>query len=76
MPIFEYKCLKCETEFERLILGTASENGIECPQCHSHEVEKLFSSFSGMSRSSDGTTRSLSSGCSSCTASTCAGCKN
>jgi len=76
MPIFEYKCLKCDSEFEKLILGSDSENGIECPDCHSTEVERLFSCFSGVSRSSDGTTRSLSSGCSSCSATSCAGCKN
>lgn len=76
MPIFEYKCTKCEAEFEKLVFGAASENGIECPDCQSNEVEKLFSCFSGVSRSSDGTTHSMSSGCSSCAASSCAGCKS
>lgn len=75
MPIFEYKCLKCESEFERLVFGASSENGIHCPDCQSKEVERLFSSFNGVSRSSDGTTRSMSSGCSSCSASSCSGCK-
>jgi len=74
MPIFEYKCLKCESEFEKLVFG-ASENGVQCPDCRSGEVERLFSSFNGVSRSSDGTTKTMSSGCSSCSASSCAGCK-
>jgi len=76
MPIFEYKCLKCEAEFERLVFSVSHENGIHCPDCQSHDVERLFSSFNGVSRSSDGSTRSLSSGCSSCSASSCAGCKS
>lgn len=76
MPIFEYKCLNCDSEFEKLVLGSSSENGITCPDCHSGEVERLFSSFNGVSRSADGSTKLMSSGCSSCTASTCAGCKN
>ncbi len=75
MPIFEYKCLKCESEFEKLVFGPASEDGIQCPDCNAKEVERLFSSFNGVSRSSDGSTRSMSSGCSSCSASSCAGCK-
>jgi putative FmdB family regulatory protein len=75
MPIFEYKCHKCKEEFEKLVFGSSSENGIQCPGCRSDDVEQLFSSFNGVSRSSDGTTRSMSSGCSSCQASSCAGCK-
>lgn len=75
MPIFEYKCLKCESEFEKLVLGS-SENGVNCPDCQSREIERLFSSFNGVSRASDGSTRPMSSGCSACQASTCAGCKS
>jgi putative FmdB family regulatory protein len=75
MPIFEFKCLKCESEFEKLVFGS-SENGITCPECSSAEVEKLYSSFSGVSRSSDGSTHSMSSGCSSCSASSCSSCKH
>ena len=75
MPIFEFKCLKCKSEFEKLVFGS-SENGVSCPECQSADVEKLFSCFSGVSRSSDGSTHSMSSGCSSCAASSCAGCKN
>jgi putative FmdB family regulatory protein len=51
MPIFEYKCLNCKSEFERLILGASSENGILCHDCQSSEVERLFSCFNGVSRS-------------------------
>jgi putative FmdB family regulatory protein len=75
MPIFEYKCLKCESEFEKLVFGK-STNGIICPDCQSQDIEQLYSSFNGVSRGSDGTAHSMSSGCSSCSASSCAGCKN
>ena len=76
MPIFEYRCLKCDSEFEKLVFGPASGNGIQCPDCQATEVEQLFSSFSGVSRSADGTTHSMSSGCASCHASSCSGCKS
>ena len=75
MPIFEYKCNKCEAEFEKLVFGTSSENGIQCPECQSHEVEQLFSCFNGVSRAADGSTKPMSSGCASCSAASCAGCK-
>ncbi len=75
MPIYEYKCSKCDCEFEKLVFG-GSDDGISCPECKSGNVEKVFSCFSGVSRSSDGSTHSMSSGCSSCSASSCAGCKH
>ena len=77
MPIFEYKCLECDSEFEKLVFRAAGTDGVHCPGCDSTEVERLFSCFSGVSRGSDGSTRSItSSGCSSCSSSSCAGCGN
>ena len=75
MPIFEYRCAKCQSDFEQLVLGPKAESAIACPTCGSRDVEKLYSSFFGHTRTGEGTSRSLSSGCSSCQASSCAGCK-
>lgn len=44
MPIFEYKCKKCGTVFERLVARTESQ--VTCDRCGSMRVEKLFSTFS------------------------------
>ena len=75
MPIFEYKCIKCDSEFEKLVFGSDAGGGVHCPGCDSSEVERLFSCFSGVSKGSDGSSRSLtSSGCSSCSSSSCASC--
>jgi putative FmdB family regulatory protein len=68
--------MKCDREFEKLVLGSKAADKIACPACGSNEVEKMFSSFYGRSRGGDGNTRSLSSGCSSCSAGSCAGCKS
>lgn len=43
MPIFEYTCLKCGKEFERLVLGKDVE--VRCPSCEATEVSKHFSTF-------------------------------
>ena len=43
MPLFEYKCEKCENKFESLVLSSDEE--ICCPDCGSTNLEKLFSTF-------------------------------
>jgi len=43
MPIFEYRCLDCENQFEKIVLGSSEE--AECPSCHSVHAEKLLSAF-------------------------------
>jgi putative FmdB family regulatory protein len=53
MPIYEYRCKSCETEFEDLVrLGTPDEE-IECPSCGEYRAERrlsLTSSHSGTPR--------------------------
>jgi putative FmdB family regulatory protein len=42
MPIYEYACQDCGREFEKLVrLDTV----LECPQCHSTQLEKRLSVF-------------------------------
>ena len=45
MPIFEYRCKDCGFTFEKIVFGS-SDFEIECPECHSENVTKLFSPFS------------------------------
>jgi putative FmdB family regulatory protein len=42
MPIYEYRCKKCEKEFETLVLGRERP---ECPSCQSQSLERLLSTF-------------------------------
>ncbi|MBN2183949.1 MAG: zinc ribbon domain-containing protein [Candidatus Krumholzibacteriota bacterium] len=60
MPIFEYKCCRCEENFEELVLSGSEP--VTCPACGSSEVEKQFSAFSSSSGSSSS---SKGSGCGS-----------
>ena len=42
MPIYEYKCLKCEHQFE--VIQRFSDNRVEiCPACNRKTVKKLVS---------------------------------
>jgi len=45
MPIYEYRCRSCNTEFEEFIRSPRDEEGLTCPQCGSDEVKKGFSLF-------------------------------
>ncbi len=40
MPIYEYTCLDCEIDFERLVLGTRRPT---CPACESERLERRLS---------------------------------
>jgi putative FmdB family regulatory protein len=38
MPLFDFQCQACKTEFERLVRGDALPG---CPACHSADVSRL-----------------------------------
>ena len=40
MPLYEYACQKCRSEFEFLIRGSETP---ECPECGSQRLEKQLS---------------------------------
>jgi putative FmdB family regulatory protein len=43
MPIYEYHCLVCNRDFEKLVMGSTTE--VECTNCGSGLLEKKFSLF-------------------------------
>lgn len=53
MPIYEYRCKKCEKEFEKLVFA-GDDKDIFCPECKTKEVSKKMSVASFMGRSSIG----------------------
>ena len=56
MPMFEFECNKCGTQFEELVTSTARSLP-ECPECKENDVRKLISLGSvranGISRGTD-----------------------
>lgn len=42
MPIYNYKCEKCNNEFELVVFD--KDKVIVCPECESKSVVKMFSS--------------------------------
>lgn len=47
MPIYEYTCQECGTDFEELVNINARDNP-PCPSCDSHKTEKKMSVFGGI----------------------------
>ncbi len=40
MPLFEYTCKRCDSDFELLVRGDEQP---QCPQCGGHRLEKHLS---------------------------------
>ena len=71
MPIYEYRCAKCDCECEELVRSASVK--IVCPECGSKKVGKLMSLFAH--KSSDGGFHGTSGGgCSGCSSSNCSSC--
>ena len=78
MPIYEFRCLKCEADFEAIVFG--KNDKVTCPTCNGDKLERLMSSFGFKSGGSRGNENSVSpsassSGCASCAGGDCSSCK-
>ena len=45
MPIFEYHCNNCTTEFEVLHRASDADELVKCPCCGEPDAKKRFSAF-------------------------------
>ncbi|MBW1677055.1 MAG: zinc ribbon domain-containing protein [Deltaproteobacteria bacterium] len=46
MPIFEFRCLKCNEVFEILMMSTEDEAEMRCPHCGAEDFERVLSTTS------------------------------
>lgn len=49
MPIYEYHCNDCGSEFEKFLRSMFSQETIICPECGGDHVAKGFSLFGAVS---------------------------
>ncbi|RPI28285.1 MAG: zinc ribbon domain-containing protein [Acidobacteria bacterium] len=61
MPIFEYRCDKCQTKFEKIVFNRSEE--IVCPKCGNKDVQKLLSSFAVSAPSAGGSAPRVGASC-------------
>lgn len=52
MPLYEYECIKCTRKFVLLQKISAQIGETACPHCGTHDIQKLFSSFSSKTEAS------------------------
>jgi putative FmdB family regulatory protein len=53
MPIFEFRCKKCDHKFEELVFSSRTDLAdIVCPKCGEKTAEKLMSTFCAGNQSS------------------------
>lgn len=45
MPIYEYQCKDCGTEFEKRVSMSTPTSEIDCPQCGERHSERIMSVF-------------------------------
>jgi putative FmdB family regulatory protein len=45
MPIYEYTCQDCSTQFERFVRSMTANVEVQCPECGGTHVKKGWSVF-------------------------------
>jgi putative FmdB family regulatory protein len=63
MPLFEYACKECATEFEALVRGSETP---ECPSCHGKELQRRLSVFAAHTAGGSATMTQSVGACGSC----------
>ena len=67
MPIYEFKCRKCDHTFEILVRNRNEKETVACPECRSKKTQRLMSAFAGRV----GNTSAGGASCGSCSATRC-----
>lgn len=64
MPVYEYACKQCSQKFE--VLLRSSKTSVDCPHCHSEDLQRLLSPFNSASASAMTESFCPPEGCGSC----------
>jgi putative FmdB family regulatory protein len=66
VPIYEYSCQECHTEFEQFVRAIGTQTSVRCPECGGTDVKKAWSRF-GLGRSGSNEPRLSASSAPGCT---------
>ncbi|HUW08869.1 MAG TPA: zinc ribbon domain-containing protein [Anaerolineae bacterium] len=75
MPLYEYNCPDCLTEFDVLRSMSKADTPLSCPECASTGPKRKLSRFAAMSKRNGGESHSIagSGGCGNCSGGSCSG---
>ena len=65
MPLYEYQCIECGTEFEKMVRFSETSQEQPCPTCHAKNTKKKISSFASLGSANASFGTSIGSNCGS-----------
>ncbi len=71
MPIYEFKCLKCEAFFEILVMNKSESLEMVCPKCDAEEIERVISTTNHTINAASGGTPGTSRQTRNCSGGSC-----
>jgi putative FmdB family regulatory protein len=76
MPIYEYICSECDSQFEQLRPLSQAKLAVDCPKCHKPARRKMstFAAFSANLGGVPKTVPGTGSSCSTCSSGDCSTC--
>jgi len=70
MPIYEFRCLKCNEYFEVLVTRVSESVEMKCPKCSSEDFERVLSQTS-FNMGSSGSSKGVATQSRQCSSGTC-----
>lgn len=64
MPIYDFSCLSCGSDFDKLVRSASAVSSVTCPECQSDEVKKRLSLVA--SRTATSSAGSAAAGAAAC----------
>ncbi|MTI85114.1 MAG: zinc ribbon domain-containing protein [Firmicutes bacterium] len=74
MPIYEFRCQKCEHRFEKLCSMGEDGKNLNCPECGASNPNRVMSAFRAQGSKGEENSGGASSRCGSCSSSNCGSC--
>ena len=71
MPIYEFKCLKCEEFFELLVMSKNDDEELKCPKCGEQSFERVISTTSYVTAPGRGTPSNVTTQNRTCSSGSC-----
>ncbi len=71
MPIYEFKCSKCEEYFEILVMKNEDQVEMKCPKCKSERFERILSTMSYAMGAGSGEKQGVSTQTRNCSSGSC-----